>query len=98
MKPLSINIPGEVLGIRKNSQKSPKNRFKTRTGAPALSRKHDFLCQRPPLGRDEQNRVSFLLGERRIPRQYDIENYEKDLENLARWKVSRRSLIGKIRM
>jgi predicted HTH domain antitoxin len=29
----------------------------------------------------------YLLGERQISRQYDIEDYEKDLENLAQWKA-----------
>jgi len=28
----------------------------------------------------------FLLGERKIPRQYDIEDYAKDMENLAKWR------------
>lgn len=27
-----------------------------------------------------------LLGERQIPRQYDVEDYEKDLENLRVWR------------
>jgi len=27
----------------------------------------------------------FLLGERKIDRQYDIEDYEKDLVNLSKW-------------
>ena len=29
---------------------------------------------------------NFLLGERQIPRQYDIEDYDKDMENLAKWR------------
>jgi predicted HTH domain antitoxin len=29
----------------------------------------------------------FLLGERQIPRQYDLEDYEKELENLTRWQA-----------
>ncbi len=28
----------------------------------------------------------YLLGDCKIPRQYDIEDYEKDLENLAEWR------------
>jgi len=31
----------------------------------------------------------YLLGEREISRQYDIEDYEKDLENLAKWKADK---------
>ena len=30
-----------------------------------------------------------LLGERQILRHYDVEDYEKDLENLAKWGTSR---------
>lgn len=30
----------------------------------------------------------FLLGERQIPRQYDIDDYEKDLENLSDWDAN----------
>ena len=29
-----------------------------------------------------------LLGERHIPRQYDIEDYEQDLENLQAWRAT----------
>jgi predicted HTH domain antitoxin len=29
-----------------------------------------------------------LLGERHIPRHYDIEDYETDLENLEKWGVN----------
>ena len=31
----------------------------------------------------------YLLGERQIPRQYDVEDYEKDLECLEQWRPSR---------
>lgn len=31
----------------------------------------------------------YLLGERKIPRHYDIEDYRKDLENLEQWEVNR---------
>ena len=29
----------------------------------------------------------FLLGERQIPRQYDVDDYERDAENLAVWNA-----------
>lgn len=29
----------------------------------------------------------FLLGERQIPRQYDVNDLEEDLENLAKWRA-----------
>ncbi len=28
----------------------------------------------------------YLLGEKQIPRQYDISDYEKDLENIIKWR------------
>ena len=36
----------------------------------------------------EMEKLDFhmLLGERQIPRQYDIEDYEQDLDNLAAWR------------
>ena len=36
----------------------------------------------------EMEKIDFhmLLGERQIPRQYDVEDYEQDLENLATWR------------
>jgi predicted HTH domain antitoxin len=36
----------------------------------------------------EMEKIEFhmLLGERQIPRQYDVEDYEQDLENLAAWR------------
>jgi predicted HTH domain antitoxin len=37
----------------------------------------------------EMSKIEFhyLLGERQIPRQYDITEYKKDLENLAKWRA-----------
>jgi len=36
----------------------------------------------------EMEKLDFymLLGERQIPRQYNIEDYEQDLDNLAAWR------------
>ncbi len=31
----------------------------------------------------------YLLGERQIPRQYDLEEYEEDIENLKQWRMSK---------
>ncbi|MBK8429870.1 MAG: UPF0175 family protein [Chloroflexi bacterium] len=31
----------------------------------------------------------YLLGERQIPRQYDLEEYEEDMENLKQWRMSK---------
>jgi predicted HTH domain antitoxin len=31
----------------------------------------------------------YLLGERQIPRQYSIEDYEKDISNLQKWEESK---------
>jgi predicted HTH domain antitoxin len=30
-----------------------------------------------------------LLGQRGIPQQYDVEDYEQDLENLAAWRTEK---------
>ena len=38
----------------------------------------------------EMEKLDFhmLLGERQIPRQYDVEDYEQDIENLVAWSNS----------
>jgi len=35
------------------------------------------------------NKVNFhfLLGERKIPRQYDVDDFEEDMGNLAKWSA-----------
>lgn len=89
MKMLSVTIPEDIM----MSVKIPRKRWKTelkkelalqlyREGLISYSNAHRLA------GMDKTG-FHYLLGEREIPRQYDAEDYEKDLENLAEWRSGR---------
>lgn len=88
MKTLALDIPEEVLV----SVKIPRNRWKTdlkRELALQLYRENMIsFANAHRLAGMTKIEFHYLLGERQIPRQYDIEDYEKDLENLAHWRAS----------
>jgi predicted HTH domain antitoxin len=89
MKTLSLDIPKDVLV----SVKIPRNRLKTdlrRELALQLYREN-MISFANAHRLAEMTKIEFhhLLGERQIPRQYDLEDYEKDLENLAKWQASK---------
>ncbi len=89
MKNLSLDIPEEVLiGV-----KIPRRRLKgdlKRELALQLYREHMIsFANAHRLAVMTKIEFHFLLGERGIPRQYDVEDYEKDLENIAGWRASR---------
>lgn len=83
MKTIDIEIPEEVMV----SVKIPRTRWKTELKkelALQLYREHliSFANAHRLAGMTKID-FHYLLGERKIPRQYDVEDYEKDLENLA---------------
>ena len=89
MKTLTIDIPEEVL----IAVKIPRDRLKTdlkRELALQLYRENMISFANAHRMAD-MTKIEFhhLLGNRRIPRQYDSEDYEKDLENIDCWKMSR---------
>lgn len=88
MRTLALDIPEEVLV----SVKIPRNRWKTdlkRELALQLYRENMIsFANAHRLAGMTKIEFHYLLGERQIPRQYDIEDYEKDLENLAHWRAS----------
>ncbi len=86
MKTLSIQIPEEIMFTAKIPRKQWASQIKKelalqlyREGLVSFANAHRLAGM---------NKIDFhyLLGERKIPRQYDIEDYEKDLENLAEWR------------
>ncbi len=87
MKMISVPIPEDIM----ISVKIPKKRWKTelkkelalqlyREGLIPFANAHRLA----EMGKTD---FHYLLGEREIPRQYDVEDYEKDLENLIRWRA-----------
>lgn len=84
MKTVTLDIPESVLV----SVKIPRNRLESglrRELALQLYREN-MISFANAHRLAEMTKIEFhhLLGERQIPRQYDLEDYEKDLEHLAR--------------
>ena len=89
MKMISVPIPESIMMSVKIPKKRWENELKKelalqlyREGLISFANAHRLA---------EMNKTDFhyLLGEREIPRQYDTEDYEKDLENLARWRAGK---------
>ena len=85
MKTLALEIPEEVLF----ELKIPKQRWRVELRkelALQLYRENllSFGNARRLAGMTKRD-FHDLLGERQIPRHYDVEDYETDLENLAKW-------------
>lgn len=88
MKTLALEIPEEVL----ISVKIPRNRWELdlkRELALQLYRENMIsFANAHRLAGMTKIEFHYLLGDRQIPRQYDLEDYEKDVENLARWRAA----------
>lgn len=88
MKTLTLDIPEAVLV----SVKIPRNRMKTdlkRELALQLYRENMIsFANAHRLADMTKIEFHYLLGDRQIPRQYDIEDYDKDREHLAQWRAS----------
>ena len=88
MKTLTLDIPEDIL----IAVKIPRNRLKTdlrRELALQLYRENMIsFANAHRLAEMTKIEFHFLLGERQIPRQYDLDDYEKDMENLDRWRTS----------
>lgn len=88
MKTVTLDIPESVLV----SVKIPRNRLESglrRELALQLYREN-MISFANAHRLAEMTKIEFhhLLGEREIPRQYNLEDYEKDLEHLAQWRAS----------
>jgi predicted HTH domain antitoxin len=88
MKTVTLDIPTEVL----IAVKIPRNRLQIdlkRELALQLYRENMIsFANAHRLAEMSKLEFHYLLGERQIPRQYDVEDYEKDLESLDQWKKS----------
>jgi len=86
MKMIALEIPDEILF----DLKIPKERWDTELRkelALQLYRERLLsLGNARRLAGLTKLEFHFLLGERQIPRHYDLEEYRKDLENLEKWE------------
>ncbi len=87
MRIMTLDIPESVL----TAVKIPRNRLKAdlkRELALQLYRENMISFANAHRMAD-MSKVEFhyLLGDRKISRQYDEDDYEKDIENLAEWKT-----------
>ena len=85
MRTLTLDIPVDIM----NSAKIPRPRWKSELKkelALQLYREGivSFADARNLAGLSKLE-FHYLLGERKIPRQYDIEDFEQDIENLEKW-------------
>ncbi|HHC23912.1 MAG TPA: UPF0175 family protein [Desulfobacterales bacterium] len=89
MKMISVPIPEDIM----MSVKIPRRRWKTELKKElALQLYREGLipfANAHRLAEMEKTDFHYLLGERGISRQYDVEDYEKDLENLTRWRAGK---------
>ena len=86
MKTLTLDIPEDILA----TVKIPRNRLQSdlrRELALQLYRENMIsFANAHRLAEMSKIEFHYLLGERQIPRQYDEEDFEQDLENLAGWR------------
>jgi len=86
MKMIALEIPEEILF----DLKIPKERWDTELRkelALQLYRERLLsLGNARRLAGLTKLEFHFLLGERQIPRHYDLEEYRKDIENLEKWE------------
>lgn len=89
MKTLTLDIPEDILA----SVKIPRNRLQSelrRELALQLYREH-MISFANAHRLAEMSKIDFhhLLSARGIPRQYDEEDFEQDVENLAGWQKAK---------
>jgi len=88
MRTLTLDIPEAVL----TAVKIPRNRLKIdlkRELALQLYRENMIsFANAHRLADMSKIEFHYLLGERQIPRQYDEEDYDSDMEHLARWNTA----------
>ena len=88
MKTVTLDIPEDIL----IAVKIPRNRLQTdlkRELALQLYRENMIsFANAHRLASMTKIEFHYLLGERQIPRQYDTEDYEKDVEQMAQWRAS----------
>ena len=89
MNTISIQIPEEFLFSVKIPRKSLENELKKELAIQLYREGLSSFANSHRLGGMTKVEFHYLLGERQIPRQYGIEDYEKDISNLKEWELAR---------
>ncbi len=88
MKSVAIQIPEQIMNEIKIPRQQWASVIKKELAFHLYREGYVSFANAHRLAEISKIEFHYLLGERRIPRQYNIENYEKDLENLAGWRNS----------
>lgn len=86
MDSMIIEIPSDVISAIKLPRKELEKALKIELAIHLYAA--GILSFGPARRLAEMSKMEFhfLLGQRRIERQYDVEDYEKDLANLEKWE------------
>lgn len=84
MKIISLQIPEEILFFVKIPRKQWEIGLKRELALQLYREGMISFANAHRLAQMSKIDFHYLLGERQIARQYDIEDYEKDLENLSK--------------
>lgn len=85
MSTVSLSIPEEILITAKIPRKSWESQIKKELALQLYREEILSFSNARRLAGMSKIEFHFLLGERKIPRQYDIKDYEKDIENIDKW-------------
>lgn len=88
MKSVAIQIPEQIMNEIKIPRQQWASVLKKELAVHLYREGYVSFANAHRLAEISKIEFHYLLGERRIPIQYNIEDYEKDLENLAGWRNS----------
>ena len=86
MKMFSIQIPEEILFSVKIPKMQWEKEIKKELALHLYEKGLISFANAHRLAELSKIEFHYLLGQNEIPRHYDIDDYEKDLENLSFWK------------
>lgn len=88
MRTLSLDIPESILTAVKIPRTRLKRELKRELALQLYRENMISFANAHRMADMSKVEFHYLLGERQIPRQYDEENYDSDLEHLARWNAA----------
>ncbi len=86
MHTFSINIPEKILLNAKIPRQYWEKEIKKELALQLYREGIISFANARRLAGMSKIEFHYLLGEKQIPRQYDISDYEKDLENIIKWR------------
>ena len=88
MKAVTIQIPEQIMNEIKIPRQQWSPVIKKELAVHLYREGYISFANAHRLAEMSKIEFHYLLGEHHIPRQYNIEDYEKDIENLAGWRSS----------